>query len=377
MVIYAPSPIAEVMSAVSKDEKYEGYDVSWWSKNPIFRHNALLISYGSNPEMDVREKLKISDDTILIGDSGGFKILSMRAKGKPIDINPLDVLRWQEKNCQIGLTLDISPTSLRAPGSSKEKSTAATYGDTITYEEYQNRLDETCKNNEVFQSNRSPSSPLKILNVVHGAPYDKLERMDEWYQRVKDFKFDGWAIAPKPAGNPLKIAVELGYLYSRGIHDNTHVFAVFGKTALPILAYIEKKMNYTNISTDSFANALLAIYRQHNTYYGPSLNYSEKNRFHTKISCACPVCSKIKTVEDLYRTDNIGYSLLCLHNTWTTVTYLKYLEALVENEKLFNIFANKISTLRTAIKFVNTTVEKGWEEAIYEAGLKQNNLEKW
>jgi len=377
MVIYAPSPIAECLDAVTKRQNYKDLSMSWWENNSMFKHNSLLLSYGSTPDMDIREKLKIPESTILIGDSGGFKILNMRAKNKKCNINALDVLKWQEKNCDIGLTLDISPTSLRAPKSSSEKSTAATYGESISDKEYYKRLEETCKNNEIFKNNRDLNSKLKIYNVVHGASYENLDKMETWYEKVKDYKFDGWAIAPKPAGNPLKIAVELGFMYDRGIKSNTHVFAVFGRTALPILAYVEKKMNYTNISTDSFAQSLLTIYRQHNIYYGPSLTYSNKDIVHTKVPCLCPVCCNIDNVKDMFRTDNIGYGLLYLHNTWVTLTYLKYLEALVEDEKLFKTFANKISILKRAVDFIDDTIDYGWEEAVFKSGLKQKSIMNW
>ena len=375
-MLFAPSPVAEIMSATIKDEQFEGHSLNWWEPASTFKLDSILLSYGTTPEMDIREKLKIPNNVIIIGDSGGYKLLTSRARGKNVNIEPLDVLRWQEKNCEIGLTLDINPTSLRAPGSSREKSIATTSGKTTTDEYFNKCLEETCKNNEIFQNNRA-SSKLKIYNIIHGGTFEKMERMDIWYNRVKDFKFEGWSVAPKPAGNPLKIAIDLGFLYSRGIKENIHVLAVYGNSALPILVYAKKKLEMKNISTDSFGQALLSIYRHHKSLIGPSLIYTEKNKIHTRVPCFCPVCSIIKNVEDMYRTDNTGYALISLHNTWLTIHFLKYVEALIENEESFQKFVKKYNRLSEGITFLNNTIDYGWEEAMKKISLIQKPLTEW
>jgi len=94
-VLYAPSPIAEIIKASESDITYNGYNLNWWGPKTFFKGKAVLIPYGKKVS---RKSMKIPDEVTVIGDSGGYEILTKRAKGQKVDINPLAVLRWEEEN---------------------------------------------------------------------------------------------------------------------------------------------------------------------------------------------------------------------------------------------------------------------------------------
>jgi len=371
MVLYAASPIAEIIRASQIDANYNGYSLNWWRENSFFFQPAVLLSYGGHSKKDAsRKTLKIPDNVTVIGDSGGFEILTRRAKGQPVDIKPLDVLRWEEENCDIGMTLDLNPLNLVVKGKGKS---IAMHIEPVTEKVFTERLEETCRNNQIFEDNRQNPN-LKIYNVVHSGMGITNKWISRWFERVKDFKFEGWAVAPKSPGNPLKVAADTMFLYDRGIRKDVHILGISGIHALPVLVYMEQYIK--NISTDSFSYGLFAIYRTHINLPYLNLTFAPSTKKHTKVPCFCPVCSKI-SVEDLYRTDIYGYSLIALHNLWQYLNYLKYLEALVEDKEKFYGFVKKNPRLKLAIDFVDITVEDGWETAVSKLGFVSKTLEDW
>ena len=370
MVLYTSSPIAEIIRASQQDLYYKDFNINWWGKKVFFRHNGLLLNFFHQGKMNFRESLRVPDDVIVIGDSGGYEILSNRAKGREIRIDPLQCLRWQEKNCQIGLTLDLSPVNLQTTGE-QGKSVAANPLP-ISHTEFEKRLNKTCDHNEIFEAKRE-NKDLKIYNVIHSG-MGKIDSMGIWFDRVKDFKFEGWSIAPKPPSDTMKIALDGMFLYDRGVKENLHVLGISGIKTLPILVYLEKFIK--NVSTDSFSYGVNAIVRKHMRMMSHDLYFKPSERKHTKVPCICPVCREIE-IDDMYRTDKVGYGLLSLHNKWTYLNYLKYLEALVEDEETFERFINRYPKLKKAIDFMRISADRGWDEAITRFGLKQSNLEKW
>ena len=68
----------------------------------FFKHDSLLINFFyAKKHSDYRGMMGIPEDVVIVGDSGGFEILSQRSKGKEITIDPLEVLRWEEANCSL------------------------------------------------------------------------------------------------------------------------------------------------------------------------------------------------------------------------------------------------------------------------------------
>ena len=370
MVIYAPSPHNEIIRASQQELKYFDHDLNWWGQNPFFRHSSLLINFFHQGQMDFRQSMKVGPEVTVIGDSGGFEILSRRARGKPVTINALDCLKWQEANCDIGMTLDLSPVNLQPVEGGKS---VASSPEPISHEEFEKRLEETCNNNQIFQDNRQ-NPKMKIYNIVHSG-MGKVESIDIWYNRVKDFKFEGWSVAPKPPGDPMKVAMDCMFMYSRGIRTNLHVLGISGIKVLPVLVRLEQLIK--PISTDSFSFAVNAIVRKFMIPYGPELYFRPAEKKYKKLPCGCPVCINVRDVEDYYRTDVVGYGIIGLHNLWCYLNYLQYLETLIDDKELWDKFVNQHNNLVLAMRFIDEAVDKGWEEAVSRLGYMQKSLGEW
>lgn len=127
----------------------------------------MLLSAGHNVNfLNLRNDLNLNNTKVL-GDSGGFQIFSESKSELEIDIK--NTLIWLEKNCDIGINLDIPENSIN---------------------DFEYSLSHSKNNFEYFQNNRS--GKIELLNVLHGRSKEEIKT---WYDTVKDFEFDGWAIS--------------------------------------------------------------------------------------------------------------------------------------------------------------------------------------
>ena len=94
-------------------KKYRGKELSWWSDNPLWSYDSVMIS-AYHTMGKIKNRSQIRDDVVLFGDSGGFQILqNILDKTKFTDVNKKigwqKVIDWQMRFCDIGITLDIPP----------------------------------------------------------------------------------------------------------------------------------------------------------------------------------------------------------------------------------------------------------------------------
>ena len=73
-----------------------------------YKHNEVLITAGAHFKTDgYREKLGLTKDNLVMGDSGGYQIASGAMKW---DIKHRDrIFKWLEENTDIAMNLDIPP----------------------------------------------------------------------------------------------------------------------------------------------------------------------------------------------------------------------------------------------------------------------------
>jgi queuine/archaeosine tRNA-ribosyltransferase len=86
-------------------ENKQNKSLFWGTKTSVIQYPFMLVStYFGLKVPNFRDELKkydLMDNFLIFGDSGGFQNYSMNA-----NLNPIDVLRWQEKNCDIAATFD-------------------------------------------------------------------------------------------------------------------------------------------------------------------------------------------------------------------------------------------------------------------------------
>lgn len=141
--------------------KYALYSAGWAIK--AARQPNMLVNHDRN-------------STVLIGDSGGYQIIKGHL-GTVDNTLRGRILNWLETYCDIAMTLDVPTIALKSPESG--------------YTKFENCLSDTLTNLDYFNANRTPGK-IRFLNVLQG---NTPQQSNKWYDAVKDYPFEGWAIA--------------------------------------------------------------------------------------------------------------------------------------------------------------------------------------
>jgi len=129
-----------------------------------------------------------SPGTVVLGDSGGYQIASGTGHVK-LDWKDLNseksnatrkaVLDWHEALCDAAMTLDVPTRAVDNYLKTGIKS-------------FDECLDATIINLKYIDKHRQGPEKCRFLNVLQGRTDEETE---VWYQKVKDFEFEGWAFA--------------------------------------------------------------------------------------------------------------------------------------------------------------------------------------
>ena len=311
----------------------KGYGFSWWTEKSPFYYPRILVSayYGMKAAHFYRDEYQIGKDVLFMGDSGGFQIASTKRKGGNLKgLTPVNVLEWLKENCDIGLALDIPPTLS---------------GDQPSDQEYQHAKNTLVANNGVYERYRDD---LMCYNVLHG---ETDERMNDWYNAVKDTSFEGWAVGLKPSSHPILQARGLGFMAQNGHTENIHVLGASGFDVIPLFAYASKTID--NLTYDSSSYNRGVIERQ---YIMPQ-NMRFKMHFGTKevtnktkvlnnrldsMPCNCPVCTNVKA-EQMYDEGSQAGSLLSMHNLYWYLYYADTMKIMSQGDP--DMFRFYVSTV--------------------------------
>jgi len=288
----------------------KGYDLAWWTKDSLFKHDGLLVSYyyayyavaDRTVAYDFRQYFTIRDDVLLICDSGGYEIETVGA-----ELDPLDVYRWQAKNCKVAMALDV-PLGRRS-------STVD-----VPMEVVERRAQKTRRNVEAIARELEKREGLKFYLVLHG---HKPEELSLWWRTAVEpyiHLADGVAVGYIP--NRPEIAVmQLAFLARKEV-KNVHIFMLFGKTAL--LAYYLK--DYFNLITFDSAGYTKSAAMGH--YVMPivlsRVMVGRKGKVTYEIErlpCICPACQLAEefNINILNPRSFVSYQLLKLHNVYTVL----------------------------------------------------------
>ena len=359
---YVPAQGEQLSSVYKRKLEYNGFDMKYWTKKSHFEHNIMLQSvyYAKNGVFkgeNFREGVNYPKDKTLVFDSGGFQIASFKKKGEVCDLSPIDSLRYQEANCDIGMNLDIPPTLDKVP----------------TFSDFNIALKQSVDNFKLFETKRE-NYKMQLLNVLHG---ETLPLQERWYNAVKDFNFDGYAIGMKPPWDPMIQAMGFMYLWERGEYDkdsfkHLHFFGTSGKHVVPTLAYCASKLKKQRVTYDSSSYNIGSIFR---TYYlpydiGPNLSFGDKFKIQnpkiTSLPCSCPVCKSIDDINVLNTKDIYAGTLISLHNMFQYIQYNDTVNSLVNQKDKFIEYLKKINIDKKTLAsfdFVDFAIDHGLEKA--------------
>ena len=169
----------EGLNFINPDDGYFTYPTALYSAG----HACLdMEKVADRDSMCVNRDRKFST---IVGDSGGYQLGKGIIKfdwkdfeGTKANAVRSNILNWLELTADWSMTLDVPSWAADDLNSPKTGLTS-----------FKDCLDGTVYNNKFFQKNRLGQT--KFLNVLQG---DDWESACIWYDAVKDFEFEGWAM---------------------------------------------------------------------------------------------------------------------------------------------------------------------------------------
>ena len=323
---------------------HDGYSLTWWKDNSFFKHDAMLVSayYGMKMAWNFREKYRIPrKDFVFVADSGGFQALTQGVREEPINI-----LKWQERNADIGFMLDIPPLD------------PVSLGPVNDFDFFKKCADQSHRNCDIMTRNRE-NEEFKFYGVLQGS---KEKELDYWYKGLEEFDLDGMSLSHKPPNDPMQIALLGAYAKSKGI-KNIHVLLGTGFETTPIIIYESRYFDFLTFDSSSYGvGAQLMKYNIPNSKN--AIHFGRKYDGKTKgLPCNCPVCSVI-TIEDLQKGGSVPGALMSLHNLYIYIQRVEYLKT-IEDAEEFMTYAKQTHSKKTirALEFLRHFEEHGFEAA--------------
>ncbi len=344
-----------------------------------FQHKFFLLTAGAfyNRKTNIREELGMNNGTLVLGDSGGFQI----ANGTiPWNMDIRDrIFHWLEDNSDIAMNLDIPP-NLKYRG------------------KFDYCLEESYNNFKYFEEKQTGKT--KFLNVIQTNETD--EGYSIWYDKVKDFQFNGWGIGGTLKQHSRALYIIALFLKNREFEKlNNHYIHFLGATSpFNFLIYqaIQKNFNkyypHIQVTTDSSTPLLQPVYGNwvhsinnkklnfNYLYFGNKgkVKYEEEKELPC-ILHNCPVCSRIKYTEIANYKNQGEYSIhVGWHNLFVFIQSIENMGKLLEsgNDVLTGFYDREVIAMIKSIDAMFKDPDKAL--VIYNENLKlykklSNNLE--
>lgn len=350
----------------------------WWKEDSIFYYPYVLMS--AHPGINIwnfREKYQIGEEVLFLGDSGGFSTITLG-----IDLDPLHVLRWQEKNCDVGFCLDYPPTKMTSKKKDARKKgvrafSPLSFGETVKY------LKKNAENARLAFDKRR--TDMELIFCGHGRTEKELI---EAYKQLKNVglspeDFDGLAISNKD-NRPSTITTQLLFLLDRlPKGKRLHYFALTGRNILSLLYFAMYYRPDVKFTFDSAAYSRGAIGREYK-FFGmkQSIQFSSKPERKTSLKilpCTCPVCRRFEP-ETLHGSTAFAGSIISLHNLYRYIEQSYILNSLKDDQEIFFEFARKFckpDVLRCMKKIRDYFEERVEHRSLNGFFRKVERLRKW
>ncbi len=347
------------LNGLLKGETLGSKTLSWWNDNsPFIVDGALLSAYylymrKGDDFTNFRNEINFPKDKLFILDSGGFELESQHNTTDPSHINvqknltPERIIKIQEANADIGLVLD------RPPYKKVIKPNKILWLSDPDF--FKSSMEFTAKNTEIALQVRTNSN-LKLYGVLQGEQY---EEVTEWYERMKKYPVDGWAVVPTPKSDFNKTAMYISFLLENNITIPIHFLGISGFNSLALIIYLLRKDIHgvpyydsllTSDSTSYTTGAKNRSYTlpgdfrsnitigrinniQENNIYGDPTIISKKNSQSIPLRylpCECPIC-QLSSVDEMRAATNVGSMAVSLHNLYHQKAMVRVLTALVSS----------------------------------------------
>ena len=385
MIKLVPPVIQQLLTLTKHDQKvFDKFACNFWEDHAIFKYNSLLITYyfkiqSPNQYDNLRKNYRIPDDVTVFCDSGAYGAITHNKK-----LDPHDVFDWQRRNGDIAFILDEIP---------QQVDIASTVGKTnikhFGFKEFKKCADKTYQNCEIFFNMRGNNRKPLIYGITHGLPVRNLltneqeDMYDYWFDKLKDFDFDGWGTGFKPVSNPLLQALAIMKLYDKGIRENIHLLGVAAARTIPVMVWASKyveNMTFDGTRYGHGATTRMYFYPERISklkFWGEKIFKDPRRGIHDDYSkgaliCQCDVCRTIlNSFGDLNfygKSGSFSGALLALHNLLVHTNLISEYEKRLNNKESFLQLAEqhmrRAAYLQVvqAIEFIEDCVTDGFNK---------------
>lgn len=309
----------------------------------------VLYSAGQFDRAQIRTPDMVSErgeDAVVLGDSGGYQIATGKMKAlrgwekqandplalerrwlESISIRDR-ILRWLDRYSDYAMTLDMPLFILKEKKSPFRNLSA------------QQLIDLSYENLKYFADNRGKATgaKAKFLNVLQDVGEDTGER---WYQRVKDFGFEGWAF-----GGDTKSGIEPLLKWVRRLLDDGKLHS---KTEWLHVLMMSPPVNSV---------LLTALQRRLREILGNKItvSYDSSSPFQNSgISQKIAMLPDLTDDEKTWRIKNIPYPQHPKYKSKTDIRYLEDIESPITKLVSINDFHAKHGPMET--KFLDTLAQ--------------------
>jgi len=343
-LIYVPATVAKYLPT----DRW-GYTLNWWEPFDYFQYRYTLVSaYYMKGSLKFREHWNYPSDYFLMGDSGGFQIAS-----KGVWINPEEIMRWHQRNANVGMCLDNPP-----------------YKKSLHLHKVIDKDFEECLNDSIKMTNkmmklRKSDNKCELYNILHGRDFAEMEK---WYNGIKNVNgtWEGWALAVVSAGD-LSDTVRQLIFAMEFFKTNVHILGIAGYSTMPIMAYAAHKGNM-RVTTDSATYVMGAESRVYHLHGFHLIMGTESDMDINELPCVCPVCTvnDVETMRGFNEEKGKAVSgrLLSLHNLWQMIDYNRKLNALVNHNDTFRKFVHRLMPSKNIPQYLDVIdqyLEHGYE----------------
>jgi len=335
-----------------------------------YKHDSFLVTAGHNYKTpDTSEQygfdLNLSKN-LIFGDSGGFQIATGAIKWE--ESLREKIFRWLEDNSNIAINLDIPP---RATWAGRDEEA----------------LEISIENFKYFEKHQTGKT--KFLNVIQG---NSLEQRQKWYEKVKGFNFQGWALGGTGGSySDFFDCLYLLILNKEHLNKNNYLFHFLGASTINEFSFylqLQKSLNDIGcdviITTDSSTPQRAVIWGTYYTEFNissgtfgsivfPNVKHQDKVLKNLKNKEWPQLCNLDKEINSVYNWDdyiadplgvgNQAYmGAMTLHNFGIFKDAIKKLDSVINQDIYFRreIFKRDIFNMLRAIdemvKHSNPTV---------------------
>ncbi len=307
--------IASLITFAKPKNFINGKAITFFQKNSIFKYNKHLVNPFHTQKLyeELFDSGSLLPNALVFADSGGLQELLLKRLIK----SPEEILKWQEKYCDIGFALDKIPF---------KTDTGFNVGWTFDAVDFKKHAETTRERILRALKVRTKWKSFKYYAIIQGTKYEEYKT---WKDIINQPGVDGWC-CKSPTNSPANLAETIIFVLEN--LDKPVHFLGIGQLTKSIILYYAKRYYKHPFSFDSSSYDTGAQFRRYNLpfYFNgmKSVKKDSNGKYDIKNFgkfCFCPACQVMSEIINNPEAERyLGY-LVSLHNVAQNISVFEYL----------------------------------------------------